>query len=665
MAEAGDKLWQPSEARCEATELAGFSRWLGERGKPFADYESLWAWSADSIEDFWEAVWAYFNVDAIASRGYERVLTDRRMPGAEWFPGARLNFARAALMPGRDDDVAVHAVGETSPLRRVTRAELRQAVFTLASELRARGVQPGDRVASYLPNVPEALIAFLATASIGAVWSSCSPDFGADSVVDRFAQIAPRVLLYTDSYTYGGKDFDRRDSVRALIDALPSLELVVHVPGPIGEPAGPGSLAWDALFEGGPVASEDFDYADTAFGDPLWIVYSSGTTGPPKPFVHGHGGATLEGLKQARLHFNLSPGSSLFVFTTTGWIMWNLLVYGLLAGSSILMMDGNPMAPEPDSLWRHAAAAGATALGLSPAFVAQQMKLGATPNRDHDLARVEALLMSGSPVSPAQMAWCYENINRDLWLASISGGTDIASAFVGGVPTLPVYAGEIQARCLGVDVHALNDNGEPVIGEVGELVVRKPMPSMPLYFWGDDDGSRYRDAYFNDYPGLWRHGDFFKVNERGGCFILGRSDSTLNRHGIRIGTAEIYRVVDEMEALRDSVIVNLDLPDGGSFMPLFVVLPEGESLDDALRGRINQALRSKYSPRHVPDRIIQATAIPYTLTGKKMEVPLRKILLGAAPQAVASPDAMGNPEALDFYLEYRETQSDYPLNRIT
>ncbi len=662
MVNEGDLLWTPSNAFRENSKLAGFMRWLAEnKGLHFEHYDALWQWSVDNIEAFWEAAWQYFGLHS--STPYSQVLASSKMPGAKWFPGARLNYARNLLAAGSGEKTAIYAVGEQSAMREVSWRQLQTQVFKLATAMRDMGISPGDRVASYLPNIPETIVAFLATASIGAVWSSCSPDFGADSVLDRFAQIEPKLLFATDGYIYGGKTFDRRESARTLARELKSLRHLVYLPGPVadGEALTPQAKDWRELLSGPEISAADFEFEDTAFNHPLWIVYSSGTTGPPKPFVHGHGGVVLEGLKFGHLHLNLDADACLFFFTTTGWIMWNLLTYGLLCGASVLLVDGNPMAPEPDALWQHAADAGATLVGASPAFINQQMKLGIQPNQKFDLSRVSTMLVSGSPISPEQMQWCYENVQQDLWLVSTSGGTDIASGFVGGAPTLPVYAGEIQARCLAVDVHALDDAGEALIDEVGELVVRKPMPSMPLYFWGDTNHERYHDSYFDVYPGQWRHGDFLKVNLRGGCFILGRSDSTLNRHGIRIGTAEIYRVLDDLEEIADSIIVNLELPGSHSFMPLFVVMPEGRELTEEIQQVIKKSLRERYSPRHVPDRIIRMAAVPYTLTGKKLEVPLRKILMGAAPDKVASPDAMQNPESLELYVDYATNQKDYEV----
>lgn len=652
MIEIGDLVWSPDEKRKENAHITRFMHWLAEKeGRRFDEYDALWRWSTADPGAFWEAVWRYFDVQSTAP--YSCALEKAEMPGAVWFPGARVNYAKRLLAPGKDDDIAIYGTDETGIGTRLTRGELRMEVARLAEAMRQMGIRPGDRVAAYLPNIPEAAIGFLAAASIGAIWSSCSPDFGADSVVDRFAQIDPKLLFVADGYVYGGKPFDRREQAAKIVDALPSLRTVVRVsvlgrePNEIG-----GSIAWSELMAETAADPSRFEFEDTAFDDPLWIVYSSGTTGLPKPFVHGHGGVLLESLKFMHFHMDLHEGDCFFFFTTTGWVMWNILLSGLITGASVVLFDGNPLAPDPLTLWRIVSETGTTFFGASPTYVGHLSANEVHPNRQVDLSSLRSILLGGSPVMPEHMAWCYESLGPDLWVTSQSGGTDVASGFVGGVPLLPVYAGEIQARLLGVDVHAFNNEGEPVIGEVGELVVRKPMPSMPLCFWGDADGSRYRDSYFTEFPGMWRHGDYFLINERGGCQILGRSDSTLNRFGVRIGTAEIYRAVESLEEIEDSIIVNLDLPGGRFYMPLFVVTAGNRPLDDDLRHRINAELRTRYTPRHVPEEIHQIEAVPYTLTGKKMEVPVRKILAGANPEKVASRDAMNNPDALAYFVEF-------------
>lgn len=653
MISVGDWLWTPPESFKSSSHLAGYMKWLADRGQVFNDYDALWRWSSTEIESFWESIWQYFDVHS--STPYRSVLTTREMPGCEWFPGARVNYARELLSRGNGDRIALHAYSERGHHQKLSWYELKCAVFTVATALRELGVRPGDRVAAYLPNVPEAAIAFLATISIGGVWSSCSPDFGVSTVIDRFGQIEPKLLLVTDGYYYGGKGFDRRDEVKRLLAALPSVRNVIHVPGLSasgGEPVVSNALPWRSLTERPVVTEADFRYEDTEFSHPLWIVYSSGTTGLPKPFVHGHGGALLEALKFAHFHLNLHADSCMFYFTTTGWVMWNILLSGLVTGSAVVLYDGNPGAPDPEMLWKVAQDCGVTFFGTSPTWVASQMKLGVEPAKSYDLRRIDSVLIAGAPAMPEHFEWFYRTVNPNVWVTSQSGGTDVATAFVGGCPLLPVYASEIQTRCLGVDVVSLDDDGEPVVDRTGELVVRKPMPSMPLYFWNDSDGRRYRDSYFDVYPGFWRHGDFLKINQRGGCYILGRSDSTLNRHGVRIGTAEIYRIVEAIDGVADSLVVNLELRDGAFFMPLFVALKPGLKLDTHLETKIRKALREQCSPRHVPDRIVAVDAIPYTLTGKKLEVPVKKILLGQPAQRVASRDAMSNPDALNFFVDF-------------
>ena len=664
MIREGDLLWTPDAAVIEAANITAFMQWLRRRrGLDFADYDALWQWSVDDIAAFWECLWEYYSV--ASSTPYECVLAERRMPGARWFPGARVNFAREILRAARPGALAIHAESELRAPLDLGFEELGEQVRRLATRLRRLGVRPGDRVVAYMPAIPETAIALLATASIGAVWSCCSPDFGTASVLDRLAQITPKVLFAVDGYRYGGRDFDRRPQVRQLLDGMPSIEHLVTVPYlEAGTPFSPrpGTLDWSAIQREEPaVPTEDFAIEDTAFDHPLWIVYSSGTTGLPKSFVHSHGGIVLEFHKVCGLHFDLKPSSTAFLFSTTGWVTWNILVGALMTGSSIVFYDGNPTVPDLDALWRVAARSRATFMGTSPAYVSVMMANQVVPKHDYDLSALRGMFCTGSPVSPEHFAWFYEHVRKDLWVTSTSGGTDIASGFVGGCTILPVYAGEIQVRMLGVDVQAYDDQGQPVIDQLGELVVRQPMPSMPLYLWNDPGGTRYRESYFDLYPGVWRHGDYLMINERGGCYVRGRSDSTLNRYGVRIGTAEIYRPLDALPEIEDSLIVNLDLPGGRFFMPLFVKLAPGYELDARVIDKINATLRA-YSPRHVPDRVYAVPAIPYTRTGKKLEVPVRKLLLGAAPEAVASADAMADAAALDWFVAFAHERRDYRLD---
>jgi len=655
----GDLLWTPGPDRVGRANVTAFIRWLAsERGLDFADggYPALWRWSVTDLDGFWQAVWDYCGIEASAPP--TAVLGRRTMPGAEWFPGARLNYAQHVLRRERPGEDALYHQSETTPLAGLRWAELANSVRVLATRLRAMGVRPGDRVASCMPNIPQTVIAMLATTSIGAVWTSCSPDFGGRGVSDRFGQLSPKVLFCVDSYRYGGRDYDRGAEMEQIIAGLPGLEQVIHVPGPAGLAISSGQ-AWDDLMDHPPVPASEFEFEQVPFGHPLWVLFSSGTTGLPKAITHSHGGILIEQLKLQTLNMDLRPGDRLFFYTTSGWMMWNFLVSSLLLGVTPLLYDGHPAYPGPGVLWEMAQNAAVTMFGASPAYVSMLSKAGVVPAEQYDLSALATVMLAGSPVSAECGAWFYRNVKPDLWLHAGSGGTDVCSGFTGGAPVMPVYAGEHQGRNLGVAAYAFNDQGEPVTGEVGEMVITQPMPSMPVRLWNDDDGELYRQTYFADFPGVWRQGDFFKVNERGGCFVLGRSDAILNRYGVRIGTAEIYAALESVGEVADALIVNLDLPGGGFFMPLFVTLAEGAVLDDALRGKIAARLRSEYTARHVPDTIIAVPAIPATLTGKKMEVPVRKILLGARPDDAANRNAMANPQALDAFAEYARTQRDY------
>ncbi|HUY49345.1 MAG TPA: acetoacetate--CoA ligase [Streptosporangiaceae bacterium] len=658
----GDLLWAPGPDDVARANLTAFTDWLGrERGLRFTDYAALWRWSVADLDGFWQAVWDFSGVTASAAP--ERVLGRREMPGADWFPGARLNYAEHVLRRERPGTDALLYRSETTPLTSLGWESLAGQVRILATRLRAMGVGLGDRVVSCMPNIPQTVIAMLATTSIGAIWASCSPDFGWRGVLDRFSQLAPTVMFCVDGYTYGGKQHDRLAEMTQITASLASLEHVIFLPylHPGRSDRPPGALTWDEVLDHPPVPTAEFRFEQVPFSHPLWILFSSGTTGLPKPIVHGHGGILLEQLKLQQFHMDLREGDRLFFYTTTGWMMWNFLVSSLLLGVCPVLYDGNPAHPQPDVLWRLAADAKVASFGASPSFVDLMIRHQIVPGQAFDLSSLRSIVLAGSPVSAACGAWFYRNVRSDLWLATGSGGTDTCCGLVGGTPVLPVYAGEIQARHLGVAARAFNERGESVIDEVGELVITQPMPSMPVCFWGDTDGSRYRESYFADFPGVWRQGDFFRVNSRGGCFVLGRSDATLNRHGVRIGTAEIYAVLASMPEVTDALIVNLDLPGGGFFMPLFVTLPGGRVLDDALRQKIRDRLRQEYTPRHVPDRIIQVREIPATLTGKKMEVPVRRILQGKPPEAAANVNAMANPDALAEFIDYARTQQDYPL----
>ncbi|MCC7249969.1 MAG: acetoacetate--CoA ligase [Lysobacter sp.] len=658
----GDLLWTPDPQRVAACRLVEYMRWLQrERGLAFDGYQALHRWSVTDLDAFWRSIFDHFDVRSSTPVGV--VLGRREMPGAQWFPGVRLNYAEHVLRNARTGEDALLFLDETRPLAGFSWDALAVQVRTLATRMREMKVGAGDRVVAYLPNVPQAIVAMLATTAIGATWSSVSPDFGASGALDRIAQLQPKLLFCVDGYRYGGRVFDRSNEVRAIVDGLHGLEHVVVLPRMSETPLvldGFEVHRWDQIVAGAPVAAEQFRFEQVPFDHPLWILFSSGTTGLPKAIVHGHGGILLEMLKLVALHMDLRAGERMFFFSTTGWMMWNFLASSLLCGVVPVLYDGHPAHPDVDVLWRMAQDCGASFFGASPTYVDILSKAGVVPGERYDLSRLRAVMPAGSPVSPANTAWFYRNVNADLWVCSGSGGTDVCTGFVGGVPTQPVHAGEIQAPHLGVSAQAWNDAGESVVDEVGELVITQPMPSMPVNFWNDPDGSRYRESYFDVYPGIWRHGDFFRINARGGCFVLGRSDATLNRHGVRIGTAEIYRALDTLPGIEDALIVNLDLPGGKFFMPLFVKLTKDAALDDALVARISECLRKACTPRHVPDKVYRVDAIPMTLTGKKMEVPVRKILLGVPEARAANRSAMADPAALDWFVRYAATQTDYP-----
>jgi acetoacetyl-CoA synthetase len=654
-------LWAPSAEMVERSQLTRYLRWLAEEHDlHFEDYHALWRWSVTEIEEFWRTIWDYFHV--ISDTEPTEILEQRVMPGAKWFPGTRLNYAEHIFRGKSDDEVAVRYASELRPLTDLHWRELRERVAAVREGLRDLGVQQGDRVVAYLPNGPEALIAFLAAASLGAIWSSCSPDFGPRSVVDRFAQIEPKVMFTVDGYRYGGKDFDRLSTVAEVAAEIPSLERIVVFPYLSASPDLPvledqdgvaPPMTWDQLTDLGAGAELSFDRVP--FDHPLWVLYSSGTTGLPKAIVHGHGGILLEQLKKGNLHLDTHPGDRVFWFTTTGWMMWNFLIGALLTPASIILYDGNPGTPDMGVLWDLAERTGMTCFGTSAAYIAACMKAGVEPGQGRDLARLRSVGSTGSPLSPEGFEWVYDHVGSDTWLFSTSGGTDVCTAFVGGVPLLPVYRGELQARALGAKVEAFDEAGNPVIDEVGELVITEPLPSMPVFLWGDEDGSRYRASYFDMYPGVWRHGDWIEITSRGTAIIYGRSDSTINRGGIRMGTAEIYRAVAEVPEVLDSLVVDVPRPGTEGWMPLFVVLREGAELNEELTGEIKRRIREQCSPRHVPNEIFQIAEVPRTLSGKILEVPVKRILMGAPPEKAASRDSLANPAALDYFMELSRT----------
>ena len=660
----GAVLWEPDQQTVHDARITRFMRWLAVhipgpipgRGHDFGGYADLWQWSVTEPGSFWAAVWDYFEV--LGHRDPGPVLTGEVMPDVQWFTGTTLNYARNALRTAWTDPdrTAIIFDSERTRAGRLTYAQLAQQVARVARGLRALGVRRGDRVAALLPNVPEAVIGLLATASIGAIWSSCSPDFGARSVIDRFAQIEPTVLIAGDGYWYGGKEFSRAQMVDDVVAALPGLSAVVLVD--LIEAAGgfpDRFIRWDNL--GAEAESEqgqrEPEFEEVPFEHPLWVVYSSGTTGLPKPIMHGHGGIVLEHLKALAFHQDLRPGDVFTWYTTTGWMMWNYLAGGLLAGLTIVLYDGSATYPDTGRLWRLAAEHGVTYLGVGAPYLVACMKAGLRPGDEADLSALRAIGSTGSPLPPEAFGWVYDRVSKDLLLGSFSGGTDLCTGFVGPCPLLPVRAGIISGRCLGAEVEAYDDDGQPVIGQVGELVITQPMPSMPVGFWNDPGGARYRESYFDVYPGIWRHGDWIELLPDGGCVIYGRSDATLNRGGVRMGTSEFYRVVEGFGEVGDSLVVDTGRLGAEGRLILYVVPAAGCELDDDLAARLRAALRSQLSPRHVPDEIHQVPGIPRTLSGKKLEVPVRKILLGTEPERAADPNALANPEVLAYFGGFR------------
>ncbi|MEM7130617.1 MAG: acetoacetate--CoA ligase [Chloroflexota bacterium] len=653
----GSLLWQPSPEIVADTNLTHYMSWLAEnRGVIFDSYPELWQWSVDHIEDFWSSLWIYF--DLKASTPETHILGNRTMPGTEWFVGMKMNWAENIFQKMTSDRPAFLYKAEDEPMVEINWQDLYEKANRMAQVLREAGVKKGDRVVAYMPNIPETIVAVLAAASLGAIWSSCSPDFGSRSVLDRFTQIEPKVLVAVNGYKYNGKTFDRCDVVAELQAALPTLEQTILVPHADCKTDGLiSTILWDDALSGVTPPAE-MSFEQVPFGHPLWVLYSSGTTGLPKPIVHGQGGVLLEHIKSVVFHNDLKPSDRFFWYSSTGWMMWNYIVGSLLSGCTAILYNGAPGYPDMNALFQIAEESSMTYFGTSAAFISACIKAEITPNRDFDLSKIRAVGSTGSPLTVSGFQWIYENINETLALESLSGGTDLCTAFVGGARTMPIYAGEIQGASLGAKIQAFDDEGKAIIDEVGELVIVEPMPSMPLFFWNDPDNVRYKESYFEMYPGIWRHGDWIKFNERGGCIIYGRSDSTINRMGVRMGTSEIYQAVESLPEILDSLIIDLEALGRDSYMPLFLVLREGAELNDELINRIKVQLRQDVSPRHVPDEVFVIQEVPYTLSGKKMEVPIRKILLGQDVGKAANPGAMRNPEAIKYFQEFAQKLAD-------
>lgn len=646
MADHADILWNPSNEFVQNSGLKKYERWLEEEfDLRFKNYEEFWRWSNDHFEDFWESLWSYFEV--ISHSDYEQVIDTQTMPGAKWFTGATLNYAEHIFRMKSEDRPALIFVNEAGDRRAISWKELEAQVTSIQEFLRSKGIQKGDRVAGYLPNTPETIACFLAVNSLGAVWSCCSPDFGINTVIDRFSQVEPKLFFTCDGYQYGGKRINRLEEARQIADAISSINAVALIPTLNAKATLAGATLWEEMIA---TNATEISFEAVDFNHPIWVLYSSGTTGKPKAITHSHGGVLLEHLKYMHFHNDVKAGEHFFWFTTTGWMMWNFLQASMLAGAVPVLFDGSPGSPDLNALWKLTEELPIHHFGTSAPYLIACMKKELTPGTDFDLSALRSIGSTGAPLPPEAFDWVYDQVKKDVWLCSMSGGTDVCTAFVGGVPDKPVHRGKIQGRALGCDLKSVDEDGNQVVASLGEMVISNPMPSMPIYFWGDEDYARYKSSYFEKFDGKWCHGDWIQIDEDGSLQIFGRSDATLNRKGIRIGTAEIYSVLDRIPGVQDSLIVNLEKKDGSDIMPLFVVIDADENKMQLFE-TIKQHLKEECSPRHVPDVILSVDEIPYTLSGKKMEVPVKKALMGLDVTKHMNRDASRNPKAMDVFVE--------------